>query len=443
MLARKGFVLGSALALVAALGAGCGAEAGPPAERVGEGEAPLLGADADAVAGRYLVVLKGGPGGAAAGAARVALRDAESRVEQVFDVLPGFAARLSPDDLAALRRDPAVAYVEHDRVVRLEPARGAGATGDEGDGAIFPLPGGQPDGIDRVDQPSLPRDGQYNDHGCDGGGVLAYVIDTGVRSTHAELAGRVSVARGFTAVADGLGTEDCLGQGTFLASVVAGGRLGLARAATVVPVRVTNCSGAGTTSGIIAGVNHVAANCGDADKCVATLALGGGASSALNAAVGNLVASGVPVAVPLGSTGCTGSPASAPGATVVAGVNDADCPTGTAGGACVDLFGPATTILGASAASDTSTQTLSSTGAAAAHVAGALAQGLSCGYTGTRTTPATCASPAGVKPLVFNDYGAESCAGRCGPFDGLKPCQCDASCASFGDCCADFAAACP
>jgi subtilisin family serine protease len=417
--------------------------------------APLLAAEGRVVRDQYIVVFESDVGaeGVTSAMASIALRSPYSRIEHVYQVIPGFSARLSSDDLAAIRRNPAVAFVEPDQELRIEPMLRAQADGqvmsqpgsqpDYGLETVFPLPGGQPDGIDRVDQPSLPRDSQYDDHGCSGAGVLAYVIDTGVRSTHTELAGRVNTSRGFTAIADGLGTQDCLGQGTFLASIIAGTQLGMARNAFVVPVRVMSCTGTGTIAGIISGINHVTNDCADTEKCVATMAFGGAFSSALNNAVDNLVASGVPVAVPVGSNGCNGSPAGASLVTGVAGVNDADCPVGGVTGPCVDLYGPSVSILGASARSDTGTQTVNSTGAAAAHVAGALAQGMSCGYTGTRTTTAECASPAGTKPLVFNDYGAESCVDRCDVFDPLKPCQCDPACGGFGDCCADFAAACP
>jgi aqualysin 1 len=460
MLLRRWVDVCSAMLLGAGLAAGCTTEAVSLNETVATSEAPLLAADAARIIpDQYIVVFQGdiGAQGMESAMARIELKSSHSRVDHVYSVVPGFAARLSPEDLATIRRDPAVAYVERDQEIRIEPMLHDRADGllvarpesssdsqpDYGIETIFALPGGQPDGIDRVDQLSLPRNSQYNDHGCSGADVLAYVIDTGVRATHAELAGRVNTSRGFSAIADGNGTQDCVGQGTFLASIIAGTQLGMAKNATVIPVRVMSCTGSGTTAGIINGINHVAANCGDTEKCVATMAFGGSLSSALNTAVTSLVNSGVPVTVPIGTNGCSGSPASATAAIGVLGVNDVDCPTSAVAGSCIDIYGPATTILGASSRSDTGTQTLTSTGAAAAHVAGAIAQGLSCGFTGTRTTSAVCASPAGTKPLVFNDYGAESCTGRCGVSDPLKPCQCDSLCTTFGDCCADIVAVCP
>lgn len=455
MLMRNCFHLCS----VAVLGvsfAGCAMDGDQLTEVVDTTTAPLHDA-ARSIPDRYIVVFKDqiGASGVDAAVSRIALRSSFSRIDSTFTVIPGFAARLSADDLAAIRQNPDVAYVERDQLVEIDPAVRAQLASQAGElsgplssepefgiQTIFPLPGGQPDGIDRVDQPSLPRNSQYNDHGCNGAGARAYVIDTGIRTRHVELGGRVDTARGFTAISDGRGTDDCIGQGTFIASVIGGVQLGLAKQVTLVPVRVLSCVGSGTFSGIIGGVNHVSNDCGPNDKCVATMALGGSFSSALDSAVANLITSGVPVTAPVGTSGCSGSPISQPLVMAVAGVNDLDCPvTGTS--PCVDLHGPSTTILGASASSNTATQTLNSVGAAAAHVAGALVQGMSCGYTGTRTTTATCASPAGTVPLVTNDYGAESCVGRCDVFDGLKPCQCDDDCVASGDCCTDVALTCP
>ena len=417
MFLRRWFDLCSATLLGVTMAAGCVIEADPEDEAVDTSMAPLLAADAARIIpGQYIVMFDGDLAvqGVEAAMESIALRSPHSRIEHVFTVIPGFSARLSAEDLAAIRRNPAVAYVEHDQEIRIEPATPEQHSArpdsetmsqpDFGVETIYPLPGGQPDGIDRVDQLSLPRDGQYNDHGCNGTGVLAYIIDTGVRATHNEFTGRVNTARGFTAISDGRGTDDCVGQGTYLASIIAGATFGMARGATVVPVRVLNCTGSGTITGIINGVNHVANNCGDNEKCVAVMAFGGSFSSSLNTAVNNLVNSGVPTSVPVGSNGCSGSPASATAAFGVAGVNDVDCPTTTVTGTCIDVYGPAQSILGAGISSNSTSQTLSSNGAAAAHVAGALAQGLGCGFTGLRTTTAECASPAGTKPLVYNQY---------------------------------------
>lgn len=415
--------------------------------------APLYGdAVAETIADRYIVVFDDaqGAGEVSALAAELALTQPKSRIEHTLTVLPAAIATLAPEDLDAVRRHPGVAYVERDQVLRAawKPEPGPAGEGEdvgEGDGEYrpdtsYPLPGGQPTGIDRVDQPSLPLDGVYDDHDCDGSGTRVYVIDTGVRSTHTEFHGRVDIARGFTAIADGNGTEDCLGTGTHVASTAAGRRYGMAKQASVVPVRVLSCSGSGSNAGVIAGVNHVAADCAPGDACVAVMTLGGGASLALDTAVNNLVASGVPVAVSAGSGSCTGSPATAAAATTVAAVGSDDC--SNISGSCVDIYAPATSILGASASSDTASAVFSGM-SAPAHAAGAMAQALSCGLPGApAVTDATCTSTGAVLPLVYNDFSG-SCVGRCGDLDTTEVCQCDAGCSARGDCCADIADECP
>lgn len=440
-------------ALAASLAAGCSAGDEDVAAGVGTALAPLI-ADgaAEVVPDRYIVVLDRALGAQDVSAVlgRISLESPQSRIERSFTVVPGFVATLSPEDLAAVRRDPAVDHVERDQVVRVDPRWGqAGAprAGFHTD-TVYPLPDGQPDGIDRVDQPSLPRDSQYDDHGCDGTGTLVYVIDTGVRSTHVEFGGRVDTARGFSAIDDGVGTEDCVGQGTHIASTIAGAQLGMAKNATVIPVRVLSCIGAGTTSGIIAGLDHVASDCDQNESCVANMALGGSFSAALNSAVAGVVSQGIEVVVPVGTSGCSGSPASEPSATSVSGLDDRDCRNGGFG-SCVDIFSPNQTILGADNDSDTGSIVANGM-STTAHMTGAMAQALSCGFPATEplavATTAVCLDDdTEISPLVFNDFGAPapSCAGRCGTFDRAQPCQCDASCATFGDCCADFVAECP
>ena len=273
------------LCSVAVLGlslAGCAMDGEDMTEVVGTTTAPLYAADAArSIPDHYIVVFKDqiGASDVSAAVSRIALTSAFSRIDSTFTVIPGFAARLSAEDLAAIRKNPDVAYVERDQVVEIDAsvrAQLAGQTADLpaplsiepefGVQTIYPLPGGQPDGIDRVDQPSLPRDSQYDDHGCDGANARAYIIDTGIRARHAELIGRVATARGFTAIADGRGTDDCIGQGTFIASIVGGAQLGMAKQATLVPVRVLSCQGSGSFSGIISGVDHVNNDCGANDK---------------------------------------------------------------------------------------------------------------------------------------------------------------------------------
>ncbi|HEU4535598.1 MAG TPA: S8 family serine peptidase, partial [Polyangiaceae bacterium] len=241
MKARRWSLLSSSL-VVGALVASCTVE-GDNAE-VGEpgaleaapagGRAPLLGQSAPGViAGSYIVVFKDDAPAAARGAAKGKLAaTGQSRVTREYTVIPAFAARLAPAELEALRDDPSVAYVEADREVHLD--------------ATFPSPA---DGTDRVDQRSLPRDGQYNDFGCNGSGIHVYVVDTGLNAAHNEFTGRVG--NNFDSVGDGQNGNDCNGHGSHVASTALGTQFGMAKQATIHASRVLNCAGSGTIAGVI------------------------------------------------------------------------------------------------------------------------------------------------------------------------------------------------
>src|SRR5207237_8104534 len=124
-----------------------------------------------------------------------------------------------------------------------------------------------------------------------GSGVKAYIIDTGIRRTHTQFGGRA--ISGFTAINDGRGTTDCNGHGTHVSGTVGGSTYGVAKGVTLVAVRVLDCSGSGSTSGVIAGVDWVTGNHLAGQSAVANMSLGGSASSALDTAVNNSINDGV------------------------------------------------------------------------------------------------------------------------------------------------------
>ena len=80
---------------------------------------------------------------------------------------------------------------------------------------------------------------------ANGSGVSVAVIDSGVDGTRSELAGRVRLGADIVA-GSGRGNTDCLGTGTAIAGLIAGGgdRLGVAPGATIVPIRLVNGGGA-------------------------------------------------------------------------------------------------------------------------------------------------------------------------------------------------------
>ena len=424
--------------------AGCATMDDDLSGAVAQSQAPLLLADADnAIEGQYIVVFKDGTDGASVSASmnRMSVMGAANRVERTYSVIPGFAARLDSEGLAEVRRNPQVAYVEQDTLVTLGATRAT-----------------QADGIDRVDQ-RQGRDGIYNDHGSNGSGVDIYIVDTGIRSTHNEFTGRMG--NGASAINDGRGAEDCNGHGTHVASTAAGDEFGIANGATLHAVRVLDCRGSGSNSGVIAGVDFVRTDCGNR-TCVANMSLGGGASSALDNAVRNAVNSGVTFVVAAGNenqNACNVSPAREASAITVGATADNDSRASFSNfGSCVDIFAPGVSILGADIGNDNDTQSISGTSMASPHVAGVAAQFLS---NNRNASPAqveaaiegvaatNCVSGANGSPNLFlhNDFGAADfdcngggggggglCDGFCG---GAAPegCFCDDVCEFFGDCC--------
>ncbi|HQP93056.1 MAG TPA: S8 family serine peptidase, partial [Thermoanaerobaculia bacterium] len=164
-----------------------------------------------------------------------------AKVEHVYEhALSGFVGRLEKQDLERLLNDPRVAYVEEDGLVWASATQ-SNATW----------------GLDRIDQRNLPLSGTYT-YDTTATNVRVYVIDTGIRAAHSDFGGRVLA--GYTAISDGRGTEDCNGHGTHVAGTVGGATWGVAKGVRLVPVRVLDCQGSGTNSGVIAGVDWVTAN---------------------------------------------------------------------------------------------------------------------------------------------------------------------------------------
>ena len=342
-----------------ALGVGLVSTAsGQPA---GTGLAPFVNKPGKTtIPNQYIVVLKPGAARSAMVSAQGAARTIGGTVGFTYSsALNGFSITVPPGGLDRLRALPDVAYVEADAIVTA--------------GTIQTLPATGLEGLDRTSERLLPLDHHFT-HSHDGSGVHAYVLDSGIRTTHTEFGGRASGA--FTSISDGNGTNDCFGHGTHVAGTLGGATFGIAKNVTLHAVRVLNCAGSGTISGVIAGVDWVTTNA--IHPAVANMSIQAGLSAALNTAVTSSVASGVTYAVAAGNfnvDACTISPAATPTAITVGNINPTnDTRAGTSDiGPCVDLFAPGENILSAWWTSDTATALDSGTSMASPHVAGVAA----------------------------------------------------------------------
>ncbi len=317
-----------------------------------------------AVKDEYIVVLKSSRSAfAPINVAQTAQSLAARYQGQVFQTyqhaLQGFAVTMTEAQVKLLSNDPLVEYVEPNGIVTMSAIQ-SGVTW----------------GIDRIDQNNLPLSKSYN-YNVSGEGVHAYIIDTGMRATHQQFAGRMG--DGFDSLDDGQNTNDCQGHGTHVAGTVGGSTWGVAKAVTFHPIRVLNCEGSGTDAQVIAGIDWVTAN--HVKPAVANMSLGGEAAQALDDSVRNSIAAGITYALAAGNDNadaCNGSPARTLEAITVGSSTRTDRRSMfSSWGTCVDIFAPGSSITSASNANDTGSQSMSGTSMAAPHVAGAAALYLS------------------------------------------------------------------
>ncbi len=328
---------------------------------------------------QYIVILNKDAGPSKDFAQNIAKQHAGKVLQSYDTVLKGFAIYL-PDTagtafIEAMKKNPQVLSVESDTIVNIDATTQS-----------------NPDwGLDRIDQKALPLNSAYS-YLQTGSGTTAYIVDTGILSSHQEFSGRV--LSGYTAISDGNGTTDCNGHGTHVAGTVGGTTYGVAKNVNLVPIRILGCDGSGASSNVIAGLDWILKN--GKKPAVVNMSLGGATSSSLDSAVENLYNNGYVMVVAAGNSNtdaCTSSPARVSKAITVAATDNTDRASYSNYGSCVDIFAPGSQINSSWIGSNTATKILNGTSMATPHVAGVVAEML-------QSTPT--ASPQTISTNLLN-----------------------------------------
>ncbi|KAF5387942.1 hypothetical protein D9615_000786 [Tricholomella constricta] len=309
--------------------------------------------------GRYIVKLKDGVSKASVlGSAKL------TKASHDWTIFNGFASELSPEALDALRANPNVEYIEEDGIM-----------------STFITQTNAPWGLSRLsstsrlaNQDSSALTFSYTYDSSAGAGVDIYVVDTGVLTTHTQFGGRARWGATFGPYA----SADGNGHGTHVAGTAAGSQFGVAKAASIIAVKVLSDGGSGSVSDIVSGLNFVANSAASSGRpSIVSMSLGGGVSSSMDNAVLSLTNSGIHVAVAAGNSNTdasTTSPARAPSAVTVGASTIADARASFSNfGSVVDLFAPGQNVISAWIGSNTATNIISGTSMATPHISGLIA----------------------------------------------------------------------
>lgn len=324
---------------------------------------PVLGSSQakGIIKNQYIVILNKDAGPSNDFAKNIAKQHGGKVLHTYDTVLKGFAVYLPEAAgtafVEAMKKNPNVVSVENDTIMKIDATTQS-----------------NPDwGLDRIDQKALPLNSAYS-YLQTGSGTTAYIVDTGILSTHQQFSGRV--LSGYTAISDGNGTTDCNGHGTHVAGTVGGSTYGVAKNVSLVPIRILGCDGSGASSNVIAGLDWILKN--GKKPAVVNMSLGGGASTSLDSAVENLFNNGYVMVVAAGNSNtdaCSSSPARVSKAITVAATDNTDTRASYSNyGSCVDIFAPGSQINSSWIGNNTATKILNGTSMATPHVAGVVAE---------------------------------------------------------------------
>ncbi|TMU90476.1 S8 family peptidase [Streptomyces sp. DASNCL29] len=356
--------LGLAIAAATAVTAGVFVAVPAGATTAQPAEGTVYGTQAkNAVDGSYIVMLKGGKSIKAASEGKDLAESYGGKLRRSYDsAINGFSAGgLSDTEAKRLAADPSVAKVVQNHRYTIK--------GTQENPPSW--------GLDRIDQEDTQGDKKYAYPDSAGEGVTAYVIDTGVRTSHKDFEGRAT--SGFDAVDNDDSADDGNGHGTHVAGTIAGAEHGVAKKAKVVAVRVLDDQGSGTTEQVVAGIDWVTEH--HEGPSVANMSLGGTPDEALDAAVQKAIDSGVTFGVAAGNESADASqssPARVKDAITVASSTDQDEQSDFSNyGDVVDIYAPGSDITSDWNTGDDATNTISGTSMATPHVVGAAAVYLS------------------------------------------------------------------